>query len=586
MPAGDVPWKWGADLPPLTLAALVGLLLAVLPHLYTWATYGTPEHLADGDEVYYLAAARVPYGGEWRLRDPFARPEEQLPTPYSWLSFVPMARLTRALGLPLLLNGLVWRSLGGLMRGASFFALFRSLFADLPNSRAWALGCALICLGDAGLINRTLADTAVMARAASAGRTEALGDATLPQYRVITPLTNLAPLLLLAALVASRWRGWVSLGCGCILLALCVYLYFFFWTAAVVGLLGYAGLRLLFRNRIQGDHGRHWKEAGFVLAVVAGGLLLGAPQILSNQQLFSDPAFRPALDRMCKGCPVPPDSPVRTMYLGNWWAWGGIAVGVVATVWLRRPGLLLLTAFTAGGFLLHNSAALSGLEFENFHWNYVTAPFREVLVLACVGLLLARLRLRRPTLIALAAVVLLFPAVGGWLRVWQTAHAAEPVKYRKVLSELNDVRPALSGLSREDVLAGPFEANVAILFGQPGQLYQFNYSSHGSLIDDQTVHERFTLNVWLQGSEELTYSTDPFQEGVVTRPEWELESVHRQRLAIFQQLQETGGGELLGKYSPTHLLLPAMAPAPSRGGPWVLLGKGKHWALWVCRRDT
>src|SRR5438874_990300 len=116
------PPRWSrADLVAAVACGALGMALAVAPHLATLARHGTLEYVADGDDVLYLAIARAPYHGEPALRDPFSNPGAAVPTLYSWLPFVPTARLTRRLGLPPVLTGLVWRALGGPLLGVALF---------------------------------------------------------------------------------------------------------------------------------------------------------------------------------------------------------------------------------------------------------------------------------------------------------------------------------------------------------------------------------------------------------------------------------------------------------------------------------
>jgi hypothetical protein len=569
----------------MTGCAAVGLLLAVLPHLVSLAWFGSAEWLADGDEVLYLSVARAPTQGEGALRDPWAKAEEHVPTLYPWLQYVPLAWLARTLGLPLLLQGLLWRAGGGVLLGASLYCLFRALFRQLDRPVVWALGCTLIALSDGGVVGRTLVANAESIRSAAQGHADPLGDATVPQYRVVTPLTNLPVLVFLVALLANRsWRGPGALALGCVLLALCVYLYFFFWTAAVAALSLYAVLTCCWSPNGEQGRGR-FREAAFVGGILAGGLLLALPQILANSQTLADPAFRAILDRTCRGQAVPGGDAVRTAYLKDRWAWGGVLLGAAAWVLTRRPELVLLGAFTLSGFALQNSALVTGLEFENYHWNYVHSPFREVLVLTCAVLLLRRAGgPARAWLWPVALLPLLFLASALFLRAHQAIRGDEPAYYRGVLADLNDLRPALAELGKDDVLAGPREDNVAFLFGEAGQLYQTNHSSHSSLIPDREVHERHALNAWLQGMEEATYretaaADQRFQVGMTSRPEWEAGHVREQRLALFRAL-EAGDRTLLERFRPTHLLRRRSDPPPQRGGPWKLVGQGKTWELW------
>src|SRR5579875_9665 len=120
------PWT-RADFLACAGCAVLGLVLAVEPHLAKWAAEGTLNYVPDGDDALYLAISRLPYYGEWSLRDPFATPDEAVPTLYAWLQFVPLAKLARLLGLTSVTTSLLWRAVGGPLMGAAIFLLSRKL---------------------------------------------------------------------------------------------------------------------------------------------------------------------------------------------------------------------------------------------------------------------------------------------------------------------------------------------------------------------------------------------------------------------------------------------------------------------------
>ncbi len=278
------PWT-RADVLACLACALLGLVIAVEPHLAKWFAEGTLDYVADGDDVLYLAISRVPYYDGWSLRDPFATPDEHVPTLYAWLQFVPLAKLAKLLGLSALRTSLLWRAVGGPMLGASLYVLFRQFLGGTRRPTAWALGCALICLADAGFTRgQPLVKGLALVRGIL-GPTSALGANGLPQYRIVTPLLNLPWLLLLIAVLAPGGRrGWRAWALGSICLGLCLQLYFFFWTAALLGIGAYLGLRSVawFVGRAKDPEG--WKELRFVAAVLAGGLVLGAPRSTATRR--------------------------------------------------------------------------------------------------------------------------------------------------------------------------------------------------------------------------------------------------------------------------------------------------------------
>ncbi|HEY2156723.1 MAG TPA: hypothetical protein VGH33_13915, partial [Isosphaeraceae bacterium] len=237
------PWTRADDFACLA-CALLGLVIAISPHLAKWFAEGTLDYVADGDDVLYLAISRVPYYDGWSLRDPFATPDEHVPTLYAWLQFVPLAKLAKLLGLSALRTALLWRAVGGLLLGASLYAIFRQLLGGTRRPTAWALGCALICLTDAGFARGQPLVKSLSILWGLGDPSNRLGPNGLSQYRVVTPILNLPWLLLLiAVLVPGGRRGWWTWALGAICLGLCLQLYFFFWTAALLGIGAYLGIR-------------------------------------------------------------------------------------------------------------------------------------------------------------------------------------------------------------------------------------------------------------------------------------------------------------------------------------------------------
>src|SRR5438067_7965513 len=206
-----------ADVRAAAIAVAVGLLLALAPHLTMLACHGTVEFLADGDDELYLAVAKPAYYGENGLRDPYALPSERVPCLYAWMQFVPTAKLTVWLGLPLVANSILWRVLGGSLLGLALYVVFRQLFRDTSRPVTYALACGLICLADAGFVEgRSLVASAWLLQGYW---TPVAQSQLLPQYRVVTPLTNLPFLLLLfAVFLGPRPRSGISLAVavGCL----------------------------------------------------------------------------------------------------------------------------------------------------------------------------------------------------------------------------------------------------------------------------------------------------------------------------------------------------------------------------------
>ncbi|MEP7340593.1 MAG: hypothetical protein ABI977_22875 [Acidobacteriota bacterium] len=548
--------------------------------------------MADTDEITYLGIARSPYYGESSLRDPFSGKWENVPYLHAWMLFAPLAKMARLLGLPLILTSILWRIVGGAILGGVLFFLFRRLFTNTQHPIAWALGCSLICLADAGFASgRTMVGNVSLVSHIWHGTTPYLKADALPQYRVVTPILNLPFLLLVvASLLTNNLRKWKNILLGAGALGICCLLYFYFWTAAVLAL-GLYGIWLLaeaWKNDFSGKGRTEWLKAQVVGLVVLGGLMIGAPQIISNSQAFANTNYKPILERIGRPCTLPPDSPARQRYLSNLWVLGKLAIGAVGILAFGLVGLRLLWCFTLAGYALANSAFVTGLEFENFHWSYVHASMGEILVLATLVQLFElwpRMRNKRWLQVpawGLTSVLVLTALI--W-RAYETTHAPEAVRHRRVMQDLTPLKPSLMTISDEHTLVLPAEAGVAVLFSQGAQLYQ--QYTWNSFITDNVLHERHALNGWLLGLDLETYRQSAAAD-VITycqNPERQAASVTEMRVSIFNQLLAQPNTRLLEQYRPNYLLLPTTAPEPQRGGPWRLIQKSPTWSFWAKTAD-
>lgn len=104
------------------------------------------------------------------------------------------------------------------------------------------------------------------------------------------------------------------------------------------------------------------------------GILLGLPQFYSNYQTFNNPEIRSILERAGYPSTVTQDDPKRFQYVKNYCVWMKLAIGTAGAYYLRSSRLGLLWVGTLAGYVLLNSAIVTGWDFENFHWYYVHAP--------------------------------------------------------------------------------------------------------------------------------------------------------------------------------------------------------------------
>lgn len=519
------------------------------------------------------------------LRDANAGHWQKIPSLYAWAQFVPTAWLTKGIGMPLILTGLLWRTLGGLLFGASLFILFRRLFNGTTQPLAWTMALCLICLSDPGLIQgRLLAQSFTLPWHMLAGTTPYSKADGLHQYRVVQPLLHLPLLLLLAAnLLPGRPHGlFAKASVGILLLGSLVLLNFYFWTAAVLGL----GLYLcaLAWNCLKDPAGKSaWlSKPMLVAAVLAGGLTLGSPQILSNWSTFSDPQSKAMLKRSSRGATLKPGHPYRAQHLKNRWAWLKISLGALALLLWRLPGISILWCLTLAGFLLANSALVTGLEFENSHWSYIHAPLGGILVLTIGVLMLDKTRAKKFWLNSAGILGIGLALMAISYRPYEALRAPEAVRNSRILSELELLRPALASAGADCSIAGPPETQITVLFSRCGLLHPPGMSL-GTMIPAEEIYERNALNAWLQGyTLEHYLNTDAKEQPGLTPDDDRDVSVDLQaREKNFRRLLENPESAPLDRYHADILLLPAAAEKPRRGGPWKVLASAPKWILWT-----
>ena len=358
-----------------------------------------------------------------------------------------------------------------------------------------------------------------------------------------------------------------------VLLGSCVHVYFFFWTAAVVGLLMSLAMAMATKVRTERD---------YLLLVLVGGIVLGAPQVVSNARSFSNSALKPILERTNRGRVLEPADPLRTRYLWNIWAYTKLVFGTFVVFGLRFRRLFAIWAFTAAGFALTNSAMVTGLEFENFHWVYVYAPFGEILALSGIVFLIDKSRFQKDKLRWLGIVPVCVVLLATIWRPYESLRNVEARLYTKTLRELLPLRSELAKLGPNDVIAGRWPSvNVALLLTDSGQLYQYDQTMYSTLAPLEEVYERKALNAWLNGLNMREYRAEIRREETPT----DVAAMRNRELLYLDLLSGKTAGRLLERYQPTHLIRPDQEGPPQvdRGGPWEQAGIRGGWTLWSRR---
>lgn len=571
------------------IAASVGLILAVIPHVHSFWLTGSFEYLADTDDVLYATIARRVVAGSWTVADHAAPTALFAPSTYAWLQFAPVGWLTGALGLSPPGFLLLWRIIGGAALGISLFLLIRDALGRQWQGRSrllLALSLALLCLADPGfwrgvpLLNvpsvLSILDHGVYLRS---------NPGEYSQYRVLSPLTGL-PLvfLLLWRILPDKGRDVQSAIIAGIILGLLINLYFFFWTFAVVLLAAIGGWHLLrwLGSSDREVRSRCWSETKFCALVLMIGMAIGAPQLFVTLKTAEVPTANEALERTPRGIKLAADNPVRWQYAFNKPLVVSVAIGIVAASLLGVPALWTLVAACAVATALQASAAVTGIEFENYKWGHV-ANTTGYLVLCLVAANIAgRSRwLQFPFANGIAVTSLVLVTLAA-VFIWrESLGTRESGSLMALNEEMRPLRSALQALDPASRIIGPEELVVAGIYARAGVLY--GNHSFQSLISDEELIERYSLSRWAMGLSEAEalsgYPVGLPRDGRVLgeyRARWNSASVEAQVQKSFQSFGQVD----LDLYRVSALLLQAGKEPPARSGQWRKLGQTQQWVLW------
>lgn len=546
-------------------AVLPGLLLAVTLASLPYGWRGERSWIADYDELaFYLPVGAKAYREHpWRLADPVTGG----PTYYQPLAVVPGVMLVRALGGSPWSLGWGWRLWGGLTLALLWYAALRW------KLRPWAAALGtLLLLSDPGVLQGQLGYALIKTSVRHASGAD-LGPtptaASLPQWRIWNPLLSwpwwLAFLLLASRAAEQPSRGRIlAAGISCGLL---FHIYFYFWTTAVAGLLLAC---LIDRHR-----------AVTYLGILGLGLLLGLPALITavqfRQQYGSD-----WLLRTDKFLPVPRGSELLLPRFS-------LLLVLVAWVWVWRRGreACLLCCLATAALLLLNHTLLTGLQIENFHWNFALGPALSLLLVFLLADLAPRLpwRQRWSGILACGGTV---AVVLGALVLWTRACSLLP-ESQHICQVTRDyqLQRASGSLPTEGTVAGDpdFQYLAAI---DPGLRPLSGYTAVLSPIREAELAERVALNACLLGKSRAQFEAE--QRELLARSRWGAEArsaaARAQRLAERLAAWEAVNADLaaaMQRYNVRLVARPTGAPEQPPSPQWVLLSRGLRWTLYERR---
>jgi hypothetical protein len=558
------------ELLALALCLLAGALLSAWPHLVSLSTRGELLFVADGDELeLYLPVAANAYRDHvlW-LEDPVPQPGSR--TLYPWLQLGPGIVIARALGLTPVGISFLWRLLAGLAVGGICYALLRQRLR-------WPwLACALtiFLLGDVGgvfgkpLVRHVLDIVATLLWP----RHQIDGwPAFHAQWRLISPALSL-PWLLLTALCFLRLQersSWRRRACAGVTLGLLVPVYFYAWTAA------FLGLALWFVLDLVGER----KRSKDLLHVGWMALAVGAPAIVAGSVARAE-AVAGWLERSDKFVPIGRTEALLFPKIA-------LIFAVLTTLWVwrARRDLLPLVALVLAGLLLLNHQLLTGLQVENWHWQYAYGPILCALIVLLVG---GHLERRWPEGAPRSFVVALCLAVGLHLvsALWLRQHELASKESHRATAALRDFL-AQDPVLPPGLVAGEaeFVAGAVVLVGRrPVEHASVRFSP---VVTEAAWEERIALHAVLRGLDATAFRREQehrfahgfFRTWLGTQDQQQ-ERLAR-RLALFHTTRQALPA-VVSRLNVRSVGLPqAQAPPAYLKQGWRRLETSGRWQVWV-----
>jgi len=386
----------------------------------------------------------------------------------------------------------------------------------------------------------------------------------MPQWRILDPVqcwpwwSGFFALTARAVALPTRGRALAAgLVCGVLF-----YVYFYLWTAAVVGLLLAAAL----------DRAR----ARMFLGILAVGVVVGLPAVLMaagfRAEFGRDWMLRTdkflSVDRF--GELLIPR--VTVVLMAGLWVW----------VWVRAREWVWLAAIATGALLLLNQTVITGLQIENAHWNYALGPAISTLVVFAAADLLGRIPDRRAWVRqGLVAALTVGVASGGiWLYAGSVLRNPETRHIREALSAFQADTADLSLPAGTTVAGDPdFQYAAAVRFNLRPLA---GYTAVLSPMTDAELDARVASNEYLLGRTREEFRAGEMAAIWTTHwgPSARSEAARRGRLAARLAAWDALAADpaaTVERYRVRVLALPAGADGRHLPPGWVPRRRGGRW---------
>jgi hypothetical protein len=564
------------DLIAIALSVIVGVTLSLMPHILWFFKTGSPVSFADSDDILYQSYATTAYHNHpLYLSDPVLK--EGGSTIYPWLQFIPGVIITKLLDLNPLYINIIWRLWAGISIPIAWYLVTRSY---LKNS--WlSLGSTIILMTDIEMLSSWLVSkhfiTVSKVALGIPGTLLEKNPQLLDQWRIITPGMSLAYLLIYVWLfhLALSKPTRIRILLAAASLGLLFYIYFYFWTSAILGLV--IGILIDIKNRKT------------YLSIGIGGLLLGLPQVVINALIKhnSNSEWLPRIDNFL---PISHFSELLLPVLSL-----SLIIGTFFWVIFRRRDLVHIWSLAAAAILLTNHQIVTGLQIQNFHWKYCYGPILSLLViLIFLEEIISLTKLwKKPVIFAGIALISFYLTTGIWIRYVEASQTKESVeltniyhRYKHQVLDQSNVN-----LKPRSVIAGDknFVYFAVMTKNQrPLSGYTVDFSP---AVDNAEWDARIALNDYLQGINRSRFITKQETElkttvwGPWVRDAKKLEERFQSRQKYYDEIL-ANPVKAFKKFQVKYVALSKNTQPPEYlNNGWKLLQDGQYWQIWENKLD-
>ena len=400
-------WRWGV------LAAAALALLALFPQIYLWHERGRAWQGANAyfytDEPAYAAYVNALIDGRPRRNDPYTgvddTPAAPLPESLFSIQFVPaymIALPARALGPSTATAFILLAPLVALTTALALFWLLALLIEDERAAAAFVpmVLCLGILLSANGLVRALLGQETAYVYLPFLRRY--IPAAPFPFFMLFFPLTWCA----LTDAVRRR-RLLYALGAG-LCFTVCVYGYFYLWTAAAAWLALVALLWLACKP----DGWRASLTSFALIGAMASGALIPYAVLLAHRA--------PTMDVVQALVRTHAPDLLRSIEVFALIVVGALVVGLKrGRISLREPRVLCAIAFAVLPFVLFNQQVLTGRSLQPMHYEQFVTPYVTLIAAALTASLIWRGRgARRPLPLQVVLIVAYVAYAWGAGETW------------------------------------------------------------------------------------------------------------------------------------------------------------------------